>query len=1040
MVDKSKEESLHQALLDNQLVQENSYQSQEDEGQVLKIEGYTQPTHLSIIFFLSSILSLGILFVLSKWYLSIEMFFRYRRSKLSNARHVYVHTKYYHTMLSTFYLPYRSSELLAFKHQEIVYIFDSNKFAPVEFEPNITKAGIVEEYGKGYSSSERVSELNTMYGPCQISVEIQPISHMILTAMFTPFFFFQVFSFSLWYWELYYFFATFIIVLTVASITYSIYQTRTSMKALDKLARRERTVVVHRGSVKVINSYELIPGDLIEIPLEGEVPCDIVLISGTCTLNEGMLTGECLPVVKDCIDRSNSLYSVDHDKKNTLYEGTKILQVRSYGAGQVLGIVMRTGFNTMKGKVIRSMLYPKPSEFKFYEDSVKFILLLFCLAIIGFAVSMYQMIQLKLATIDIATKCFDLITITVPPSLPATMTVGTAFAIKRLSNHKILCIDSNRINVAGKIDLVCFDKTGTLTEDGVTMLGVQGKHKSVMQREMCHPKDMKKNKKFHRCMASCHSLTLMDGKLIGDPQELEIFNSLSWKFSESQEDGRPCVTSPAESLKILRAFHFTSKLKRMGVISQNTVSGKLEFFAKGAPEILIEKCFPDSVPEELHYMLASYTNKGYRVLACASKELDVIGNDLQSITLESIESDCRFIGLIILQNTLKPESLPAIEILKKARIRTVMSTGDALLTAICVARECHILQNDITVYLGESSERKPYWEEISYPENLNRDIKHMILEIPPWQSSGISQDYVFAMSGASFMHLVIRAESGNVNDIENLNFCLDHCNVFARMSPEHKTLLVQMLHSRGSLVAMCGDGTNDCGALRSADIGISLSEADSSIAAPFTSKINNISSVVTVLKEGRCALSTSVQCFKYMCLYSMIQSTTVTILYWFGMNLSNGQYLTFDLFTVMPLAVFMAYTLPYHKLSVTSPAASLVTLPVIISIAGHYILQLSTQILAYYLLSIQEFVDSMNAEGFAKQGPFYSWEDTVIFYVSWVMYQIVCVAISTGKPYKKPGYTNYLLTAVHLIIFATILYIFINPSSWFRELLSVMII
>jgi len=69
---------------------------------------------------------------------------------------------------------------------------------------------------------------------------------------------------------------------------------------------------------------------------------------------------------------------------------------------------------------------------------------------------------------------------------------------------------------------------------------------------------------------------------------------------------------------------------------------------------------------------------------------------------------------------------------------------------------------------------------------------------------------------------------------------------------------------------MCGDGANDCGALKAADIGISLSEADSSIAAPFTSQIANISCVIDVLKEGRCALTTSLQCFKFMALYSMI--------------------------------------------------------------------------------------------------------------------------------------------------------------------------
>ena len=354
---------------------------------------------------------------------------------------------------------------------------------------------------------------------------------MLIEAMFTPFFFFQVFSFCVWFYEGYFSFAVFIITLTLGSIFYAIYQTRSSMKMLDSLARRERKIIVHRESIRSINSTELVPGDLIEIPNEGELPCDIALISGTCTVDEGMLTGESLPVLKDFIENSSSIYSVTEDKKNTLYEGTKILQIRSYGNNPVMGVVMRTGYYTMKGKLIKSMLYPKPNEFKFYEDSVKFLCVLFGLAITGFAFSLYKMIELQktdptITTESIIVKCLDLITITVPPSLPATMTVGTAFAIKRLSNKNIMCISPNRINVAGKVEMICFDKTGTLTEEGVKLLGVQVKTEEGMDNHMIHPKDVTGNNEFIECIASCHSLTYMNGKMIGDTQEMKIFEEL----------------------------------------------------------------------------------------------------------------------------------------------------------------------------------------------------------------------------------------------------------------------------------------------------------------------------------------------------------------------------------------------------------------------------------------------------------------------------------------------------------------------------------
>lgn len=101
--------------------------------------------------------------------------------------------------------------------------------------------------------------------------------------------------------------------------------------------------------------------------------------------------------------------------------------------------------------------------------------------------------------------------------------------------------------------------------------------------------------------------------------------------------------------------------------------------------------------------------------------------------------------------------------------------------------------------------------------------------------------------------------------------------IFARMSPDEKAELVERLQALGYTVAFCGDGANDCGALKAADVGVSLSEAEASVAAPFTSRSPDISCMVDIIKEGRAALVTSFSCFKYMALYSMIQFTTVTL-------------------------------------------------------------------------------------------------------------------------------------------------------------------
>lgn len=101
------------------------------------------------------------------------------------------------------------------------------------------------------------------------------------------------------------------------------------------------------------------------------------------------------------------------------------------------------------------------------------------------------------------------------------------------------------------------------------------------------------------------------------------------------------------------------------------------------------------------------------------------------------------------------------------------------------------------------------------------------------------------------------------------------------MNPDEKALVVSYLQKMDHkpIVAMVGDGANDCIALKTADIGISLSEAEASIAASFTSKVQDISCVIKLLREGRAALVTSFSCFKYMALYSMVQFVTIVLEY-----------------------------------------------------------------------------------------------------------------------------------------------------------------
>ena len=151
-------------------------------------------------------------------------------------------------------------------------------------------------------------------------------------------------------------------------------------------------------------------------------------------------------------------------------------------------------------------------------------------------------------------------------------------------------------------------------------------------------------------------------------------------------------------------------------------------------------------------------------------------------------------------------------------------------------------------------------------------------------------------------------------------------------------------------VLMCGDGANDCMALRTATIGVSLSEEEASIAAPFTSKNQNISCIIPLLKEGKSSLVTSIQTFKYMMMYSLVQFLCVTMLMVLNSYLSENQFLSVDIFIIIPLAFFIPATGPYKHLTKHHPTDSLISYPVISSILSQTLIAFIFQLAAHYIL------------------------------------------------------------------------------------------
>nr|UJH94591.1 Ypk9 [Starmerella bombicola] len=898
--------------------------------------------------------------------------------------------------------------------------------------------------GETQEHREQVFGLNTL-------VIAEPtIIQLLVDEVLHPFYMFQVFSIILWTLDEYIYYAAAIFVISVISVAEALSETKKSTSRLAAIAHAntESEITVLRSGFWIeIPSEELVPGDVYELskPALSMIPVDSILLSGDCIVNESILTGESVPVSKVAASDlgmktlvSNGINTPEINR-SVLYCGTKIIRVRKPASENedflpALALVVRTGFTTTKGVLIRSMMFPKPNGFRFYRDSFRYIGVMAMVALVGFSISAFNFVRLGMNTGLIVLRALDIITVVVPPALPATLTIGTNFSLQRLREKAIYCITPSRVNVAGRVNLVAFDKTGTLTDEGLDVLGVHLIHDKDNGRKkfgnlILSAEDLERESNdtgLLDALITCHELRNVDGIIMGDPLDVKMFEFTKWSLDEEKKRFiSPGVSKPTRELKVYKQFEFVSRLRRMSVIASNgdNSSSGTRVLAKGAPEIMREICLPETIPMNFDEVLHQYTHRGYRVIACACRDME----DITDYDRNELEAGLTFAGLIIFENKLKPESRPIIETLSKAGIRTLMCTGDNLLTAVSVARECSILppSSKATVFAGHFTEdHKLTWEGVDLPQ-LKLDSETLKPLVP---LTGCSEDYVLAVTGDVFSHIV---EQGTYEALDQM---LLRGVVYARMSPDEKHELVTKLQRIDYTVCFCGDGANDCGALNEADVGISLSEAEASVAAPFTSRRFNISCVPDVLAEGRCALTTSFGCFKYMSMYSAIQFVTVTILYTYGSNIGDFQFLWIDLFLIVPIAAFMAWSGPAKRLSRSRPGAELVSLKVLMPLLSYMAITTIFQILAWRLChQIPGYIAPVPGDNDVLK----STDNTTLFYISSLQYIMTGWFFCDGPPFRVKVAKNLLFLATILVTTGiSLMFVFINPDSFLGDLMD----
>lgn len=233
---------------------------------------------------------------------------------------------------------------------------------------------------------------------------------------------------------------------------------------------------------------------------------------------------------------------------------------------------------------------------------------------------------------------------------------------------------------------------------------------------------------------------------------------------------------------------------------------------------------------------------------------------------------------------------------------------------------------------------------------------------------------------------------------------------------------------------MCGDGANDCGALRAAHTGISLSELESSVAAPFTSTHPDIVCVSRVLREGRAALTTSFGVFKFMIAYSLTEFFSVAFLYYFDSNLTDFQFLFIDVAMIVNFAFFFGMTEAYTgKLCKIPPMTSLLGLVPLFSLIGQMVLIGIAQYLSYLALTYFPWYVRHTYEGDEANK---CWENYSIFAVSMFQYVIQAIVFSHGAPYRRSVVTNKLLMVSIFIVTIICIYITVNPAEWLASFLE----
>ncbi len=525
------------------------------------------------------------------------------------------------------------------------------------------------------------------------------------------------------------------------------------------------------------------------------MPADIRLIeSSNLKIQEASLTGESVPVEKDA-DEKVKVGSPLGDRTNMAYSSSIV----TYGRAE--GVVVATGMNTEVGNIAEMLNeedeFDTPIKRKLAAVGKTLSIAGIIICIVIFVIGLiYQRpwIPLLMTAISLAISI-------IPEGLPATATIVMALGVKRMVKENALVRKLPAVETLGSSTVICSDKTGTLTQNRMTVkelvIEENIKNKSTIKVEEIEKEDKEKYKELIYAGALCNDAALDPDKkdeILGDPTEGALI-FLARDFGFDQEELEEKYEREYEE-------PFDSDRKRMSTIQK--IDGKNIVYTKGAVDEMLELCtkiltpegereITDEDKENILELSITMSKKALRVLGFAKKEIEKIPEEDDI----DVEYDLTFIGMCGMIDPPRPEVIEAIKTCKKAGIRTVMITGDHLITATAIAKELGIWKEGSNGILGEELDQMT-------DKELDETVKNTA--------------------------------------------------VFARVSPNHKLRIIQSLKRIGEIAAMTGDGVNDAPALKNADIGIAMGLNGTDVAKDSADMIlldDDFTTIIYAVKEGR---------------------------------------------------------------------------------------------------------------------------------------------------------------------------------------------